>query len=52
MVELEDIPSLKVIVEGHRAFIQEAKRGEGGYWVNGKKVSDEIVREAMRMMNE
>jgi hypothetical protein len=52
IVLLDDIPPLKVIITKHRTFLQKAAKGEGGYWVNGKKVPDEIVRKAMRMMNE
>ena len=47
-MKLDDIPPLKVIITKHNTFIQKAEKGEGGYWINGKKVPDELVREAMR----
>ena len=52
VVELDDIPPLKVIITKNNTIIQEAEKGEGGYWVNGKKVPDWMVREAMRRLNE
>ena len=52
VVELDDLPPMQVIITEYRTFIQKAKKGEGGFWVNGKKIPDEIVREAMRQLNE
>ena len=48
MTVVSDLRSLKVIMTSSGTVFQKAEPGEGGYWMNGKKVPDEIVREAMR----
>ena len=52
VVQLEDVPPLRLMITKDKVIIRKAENGEGGYWINGKKVPDWIVREAFRRLNE
>lgn len=52
IVTLADLDDVRVDYRDRKTTIRKVRKGLGGYWIDGKKVPDSVVREAMRRLNE
>jgi hypothetical protein len=52
MVNLADLPAVRLDINKGKMSISKVESDGAGYFINGTKVPDWMVREAMRQIND